>query len=1119
MIHRINSVAPDLDDRVIKPNQARSAKNIRFGASSEDSNLSGGIGVNGITAVAFDPASFLPANLVAESYAVGTKIDYEGGYVFYAVYTEAIDPNNPSIIEYGHSIVRITTATGTGEFVVRGEWLNFQKYGNVSMVVVDGKLYWTDGVNEPRMVNIQKGIRTFNDGLTTGDIYPQPNAENLWCFSQYKRSPQNALFTSTTDNLFLPTGETTPYWFTTDLTSGYVNKTWLSQTPYQFSYYYIYDNNEESRLAPWSDVVYYVRNILVSIPNVELNLYCDPANKTIIKNIVIVCRKGNAGTVYSVKKWNVNEFVLNPTGGAAAFRPDLAIPSIDSISKTPVPADIYEQRYDSLPLLSKTNEMAGDILNHGNVVVDYNDFGDIKIVSTEIVKMDFRNVFESALAPVSARMEFFKTFQPSCNYNIGIQLIDEYGRCSPVLSTTTVTIPDATYVATATDAVSTFNNVFNAPINPTVFIDDIVNNQYQVKISVAGNVPPWVKYIRACYTKNNTTQFFNKTLAKLYYWYEDGTGDRIYIRTTSTKSSLQENNNNLQNVKKEGEPTKIYSFKGYAVEVDKTFPFLYNPDENQYIKIAREYWNPSDVNIPNTGLSSSYIEYKISGQDGKLFLIKELFTNINFYTGYYVFGQNLTNYQQILPFWYQVEFGVKKDVQEVVYYDTLAQCQIEDYRFFNNSFGFRLTGDCYMTYFKKKFDGQIENVRWYQDYSESEGFWYAKVNTNYVDPGWTVYGVFYATNLTNIYNETWDSAYGLENIAQTVSDKVVNLPYNIVFSNKFLRGTFINGLNKFNPLNIRQSPPENGPITSLITTTATQGEPGVLLSIGEFAVSSYYYNAVQLTNTDGSSNLVSTDQHLASQRPLLGQFGTKQPWSITKNTMGYVYWWSETVNDFIRYSNAGLERLGLTYAFGNKLRQDAVGKRVITGYDHIMDEAILIPQGGNAFVFSERYKTFQGYRSYNQNGITPERIVGISPYTFYFLKGKFYISTATSPFNSFFGTTHNPEVTIVTNEYPTVVKQWNSIKVFGPKPSATTLETGSAEGLPVTLTSTIASNWWIQRKGDYDAAIRRAIAPSGNGLSGKVMESRILYSTFVFDAGTFEKLNFIEIKSNIAITQ
>jgi hypothetical protein len=334
-----------------------------------------------------------------------------------------------------------------------------------------------------------------------------------------------------------------------------------------------------------------------------------------------------------------------------------------------------------------------------------------------------------------------------------------------------------------------------------------------------------------------------------------------------------------------------------------------------------------------------------------------------------------------------------------------------------------------------------------------------------------------------------------------------------------LRGTFVNGLNKFNPLNIRQSPPENGPITSIITTTATQGEPGVLLSIGQFAVSSYYYNAVQLANTDGSSNLVSTDQHLASQRPLVGQFGTKQPWSITRNTMGYVYWWSETVNDFIRYSNAGLERLGLTYAFGNKLRQEAAGKRVITGYDHLMDEAILIPDGGEAFVFSERYKTFQGYRSYIQNGVTPERIVGISPYTLYFLKGKFYISTATSPFNSFFGTTYNPEVTLVTNEYPTVVKQWNSIKVFGPKPTSTTLETGSAEGLPVTLTSTIASNWWIQRKGDYDAAIRRAIAPSGSGLSGKVMESRILYSTFVFDAATFEKLNFIEIKSNIAITQ
>jgi hypothetical protein len=42
MIHRVDRVNPDVDDRVIKPNEARMAINLRFGASTEDTNLSGG---------------------------------------------------------------------------------------------------------------------------------------------------------------------------------------------------------------------------------------------------------------------------------------------------------------------------------------------------------------------------------------------------------------------------------------------------------------------------------------------------------------------------------------------------------------------------------------------------------------------------------------------------------------------------------------------------------------------------------------------------------------------------------------------------------------------------------------------------------------------------------------------------------------------------------------------------------------------------------------------------------------------------------------------------------------------------------------------------------------------
>ncbi len=79
MIHRIDRVNPDVDDRVIKPNEARMAVNLRFGASTEDTNLSGGTLVLGNTELPFTP----PAGT---NKVVGVYADLESRNVFFALY-------------------------------------------------------------------------------------------------------------------------------------------------------------------------------------------------------------------------------------------------------------------------------------------------------------------------------------------------------------------------------------------------------------------------------------------------------------------------------------------------------------------------------------------------------------------------------------------------------------------------------------------------------------------------------------------------------------------------------------------------------------------------------------------------------------------------------------------------------------------------------------------------------------------------------------------------------------------------------------------------------------------------------------------------------------------------
>ena len=125
--------------------------------------------------------------------------------------------------------------------------------------------------------------------------------------------------------------------------------------------------------------------------------------------------------------------------------------------------------------------------------------------------------------------------------------------------------------------------------------------------------------------------------------------------------------------------------------------------------------------------------------------------------------------------------------------------------------------------------------------------------------------------------------------------------------------------------------------------------------------------------------------------------------------------------------------------------------------------------------------------------------------------------TPSSPENSFFGEIKNPELTIVTNRVPTDVKQWSGYSVIGPKPTTTQLNSGEDES-PVRQ-SYIEPGWWIDRKGNFSAAIRRDENSTGGVLGGKVMESRILISTFAWDAETFYKLNFIQVMFNSAVVQ
>jgi len=1164
MIHRIDSVNPDIDDRVIKPNQARMAKNLRFSVSSTDENLSGGILVNGNTKLNFVP----PPGI---NKVIGTCHDYEKQLIFFALYNELRVIDEPST--FRHGIYQIENDVVT--LIVEGRWLNFKPDMDVSIDYVDNKIYWTDGENQPKMINILKATGKL---IEDGNVIEYPNSFQEWMYTQIKRpgalpliiakldsvnQTQQISTYSITANYSIPSFDVLPNTLNEQIADGY-----------QFSYYYIYDNYEESRLAPISEIVFFTQALEIILPVQEFENYMKDNN--VIREIVIVYRRGNEGSWNVLRKIKNNADNYKPTFNLKTYN-DVLINNYGStiryfvdnmifVQVLPVEADITDSFFDAVPIKSTCNTIAINRIFHSNYVIDYDSWDGLSLN----IEISRQGAIESLPVRGGGTIERFvpRKAQPGDRtfmfgrYKAGIELLDDYGRRIGVISQKEFVIDKPTY---SKKNFKYPNGLSADTYEKNQYPENDASFLYEIKYTMTGTLPSWVKSYRIVMTKNLDYLYFFKTQVRIFYWYSSTNGDTI----SSLPIFYAENYNDwfpLTNIKSDNQKQN-YTYEGLAFRLSSREPFIWNPDEQNYICLAQEYeYTFNDViqgGRPTEGISLQ--EYKINKYDGTYFYVKrpnadEFNSRATSGSGGTTGGRNAVNrkpestklistFACLQPpensytkgsgnafvlsrqnFSYQAYIYSKKRQSEEVYY------QNENTFFVPGSFGYGneilnvsgvLRGDCYMAQYGKVFSGT--------SLTEARFYFNNDLNSNYTNPGnvfttcadkpsngnayeirdFKQYGFGIAMNPCDIFETTWSSSVGQPTIVNEKQKQTIE-ENGIIPSGPIILGSEVNGLNRFNSIDAEIMPAENGPITATVITNTGQSQPGVMLALGTLGIQSIYLQAIQQTASDGTSTISLSKNVLGSNRPLLGQYGTQKLRSIYVTPETTIYWWSEVVNDFIRYTNAGLERLGKTYMFANYIRNNYAGNEsIFTLYDQVTDEALLIPYKKPSVAFNEKYKSFQGERDYfNFNGETPERGVSLALKHYLFLNGEVWVTNINNPSNSFFGDNKTAELTIITNESPSIVKTWNGIKVYGPVPADTQCKTEES----VDRATNIPRNWYIQRKNDYEAAIRRDVN-SGGILSGKPMESRILYSTFVFDINGFDKLNFIEVKSNKSVVQ
>lgn len=212
----------DEDYLLVKSTEMVDALNIRM---SEDDDGNRGVlkNIKGNTEISLAGANALPSGT---NRVIGTCSFNQKDLIFYFVWNSNND----------HTIYQIDTS-GTAVKVVTGSFLEFSNiYVIHSNAIEDANkeilLYWSDGVNEPKKINVSKCL----DGNTT---YPagSNDTEKLLELTVAKQPPSMPI----------------SYEYKTN---NNIDSNSVYEQTFQFAYQYIYRDGEISALSPYSTLAY-----------------------------------------------------------------------------------------------------------------------------------------------------------------------------------------------------------------------------------------------------------------------------------------------------------------------------------------------------------------------------------------------------------------------------------------------------------------------------------------------------------------------------------------------------------------------------------------------------------------------------------------------------------------------------------------------------------------------------------------------------------------------------------------------------------------------------------------------------------------------------------------------
>jgi len=233
----------------------------------------------------------------------------------------------------------------------------------------------------------------------------------------------------------------------------------------------------------------------------------------------------------------------------------------------------------------------------------------------------------------------------------------------------------------------------------------------------------------------------------------------------------------------------------------------------------------------------------------------------------------------------------------------------------------------------------------------------------------------------------WNTNAGRSNIV--IDARTANKRTSVSFSNVIVLGSQTNGLSTFEVLDQTQLPYELSSIQKLQLVSKIEAEGTIMLAIGEQETASMYLGESQVFDNTGSSFLAKSSGVIGNVNVLRGSYGTINPESVVRY-QGNVYWFDANKGAVVSYSQNGLFPISSNkmFKYFRKVGQDILTKHLkfFGGIDPYHNEVLMYAPRKSAIPEGARLLDMEiASSSYSFTTINPTSTIvvqGSASYTF-----------------------------------------------------------------------------------------------------------------------------------------